>query len=64
VSCFTLKMMAAGAFEIQLRLYLAMDAVASKKTVLVTTLTESNVSQELRGWFTRQTKRVFQTTYT
>jgi len=64
VSCFTLKMMAAGAFEIQLPLYLAMDAVASKKTVLVTMLSESNASQELRGCFTRQTKRIFQATYT
>jgi len=57
-------MMAAGFFEIQVRLYLDMDAVTSKKTVLVIPLREPNVSQELRGCFTRQTKRSFQTGYT
>jgi len=57
-------MMTAGSFEIQVRLYLAMDAVTSKKKVLVMPLKEPNVPQELRGCFTRQTKRSFQTTYT
>jgi len=57
-------MMAVGSFEIQVRLYLAMDAVTSKKTVLVIPLREPNVSQELRGCFTRQTKRSFRTDYT
>jgi len=57
-------MMAAGSFEIQVRLYLAMDAVTSKKTVLLIPLRDPNISQELRGCFTRQTIRSFQTTYT